>query len=250
MTRLSGAFALALLATPVLGEVPLPPPRPEGLGTEAQAGVGEVPLPPERPPGLDNEPSQPASPQPAQAAQSQDADACLARLDKLGVRAESAPAVQNGACGAPHPVRLLGLPDGLEVSPPALVTCAAAEALARWTLEAVSAEAERHLSEAPQKILIGTSYECRGQNRQAGAKLSEHAFANAVDVMGFAFRKRPAFAVTARAGESPEALFQAAVRGKACAYFTTVLGPGSDAAHADHLHLDLRGRKAAYRICQ
>ncbi|HEX8665646.1 MAG TPA: extensin family protein [Beijerinckiaceae bacterium] len=249
---LSGAFALTLLVTPALGQAPLPPPRPEGLGTEAQAGAGEVPLPPERPPGLD-EPAQLASPPPAQAAhpsEGENADACLARLDKLGVRAGSAPAVGNGACGAPHPLRLVGLPDGLEVSPPALVTCAVAEALAKWTLEAVSAEAERHLAEAPQKILIGTSYECRGQNRQAGAKLSEHAFANAVDVMGFAFRKRPAVAVTARSGESPEALFQAAVRARACAYFTTVLGPGSDAAHADHLHLDMRERRPGVRICQ
>jgi hypothetical protein len=254
---LSGAFALALLAGPAFGQAPLPPPRPERLGTEAQAqaGAGEVPLPPERPHGLGREPSQSATSPPAQAAphpaaQSEDTDTCLARLDKLGVRAESAPAVESGACGAPHPLRLLGLPDGLEVSPPALVTCAVAEALAQWTLEAVSAEAERHLAEAPQKILIGTSYECRGRNRQAGAKLSEHAFANAVDVMGFSFRKRPAFAVASRAGESPEALFQAAVRAKACVYFTTVLGPGSDPAHADHLHLDMRERRPGVRICQ
>jgi hypothetical protein len=254
---LSGAFALALLAAPALGEAPLPPPRPEGLGTEAQAhgqaGAGEVPLPPERPPGLD-EPARPASPPPAQAAPhpaaSEDAYACLARLDQLGVRAERPPAIENGACGAPRPLRLLGLPDGLEVSPPALVTCAVAEALAKWTLEAVLAEAGRQFSEAPQKILIGTSYECRGRNREAGAKLSEHAFANAVDVMGFSFRKRPAVAVTMRTGESPEALFQAAVRARACAYFTTVLGPGSDVAHADHLHLDMRERRAGVRICQ
>ena len=59
-----------------------------------------------------------------------------------------------------------------------------------------------------------------------------------------------AFAVAARAGESPEALFQAAVRARACAYFTTVLGPGSDAAHADHLHLDVRERRPGVRICQ
>jgi hypothetical protein len=251
MIRLSGAFALALLAAPVFGQAPLPPPRPEGLRTEAQASAGEVPLPPERPPGLDGPLISPPSAQTApHSAASEDTDACLARLDKLGVRAEGAPAVESGACGAPHPLRLIGLPDGLEVSPPSLVTCAVAEALAKWTLEAVSAEAERHFSEAPQKILIGTSYECRGQNRQAGAKLSEHAFANAVDVMGFSFRKRPSFAVTARAGESPEALFQAAVRARACAYFTTVLGPGSDAAHADHLHLDMRERRPGVRICQ
>ncbi|HEX8164741.1 MAG TPA: extensin family protein [Beijerinckiaceae bacterium] len=252
---LSSAFALTLLAAaPSLAEAPLPPPRPHGLGTAPETAAA-VPLPPERPPGIEAEPPSPASPAPgvaagAAAVGSEDAEACLVRLAKLGVRAEPAPAVEDGACGSPHPLRLAGLPDGLEVAPPALVTCPVAEALAKWTLEAVSAEAERHLSEAPRKILIGTSYECRGRNRQAGAKLSEHAFANAVDVMGFAFHKRPAVAVAARNGESPEALFQAAVRARACAYFTTVLGPGSDAAHADHLHLDMRERRPGIRICQ
>jgi hypothetical protein len=121
--------------------------------------------------------------------------------------------------------------------------------LTKW-VEGVSAEAERHLSGPPAKILIGTSYECRGQNRQAGAKLSEHAFANGVDVMGFAFRARPTIAIAPRTGDAPEALFQAAVRQKACAYFSTVLGPGSDAAHANHLHLDMRARRPGSGICQ
>ncbi|MFD0463084.1 extensin family protein [Microvirga aerilata] len=48
----------------------------------------------------------------------------------------------------------------------------------------------------------------------------------------------------------PESAFQAAVQKAACPIFTTVLGPGSDAAHGDHLHLDLRQRKGDYRICQ
>jgi hypothetical protein len=249
-----GTFGLMLwagAATPA--EAPLPPPRPEGLGTEAQASAGEVPLPPARPHGLEDEHPTPASPAPiagASPAGSGDGEACLARLETLGVRAEPAPAIENGACGAPHPIRLIGLPDGLDVSPPAIVTCPVAEALAKWAVEAVSEEAGRHLASAPTKILIGTSYECRGRNRQAGAKLSEHAFANAVDVMGFEFHKRPAVAIRPRGDESPEALFQAAVRQRACAYFTTVLGPGSDAAHADHLHLDMRSRRGGGRMCQ
>jgi hypothetical protein len=49
-----------------------------------------------------------------------------------------------------------------------------------------------------------------------------------------------------------EAAFLAAVRTTACGYFLTVLGPGSDAAHAEHLHVDLglHGRTANYRICE
>ena len=42
----------------------------------------------------------------------------------------------------------------------------------------------------------------------------------------------------------------AAIRGAACLYFTTVLGPGSNAAHDDHLHLDVKARNGGYRICE
>src|SRR4051812_29065738 len=197
-------FALMLSASvAAFAEVPLPPPRPEGIAEEAVA-PGDVPLPPVRPHGIENE-YPPAEGSAAAGAATQpegeDSAACIERLAKSGVRAEPVPAIENGACGARHPLRLIGLPAGLEVSPPAIVTCAVAEALTKW-VEGVSAEAERHLSGPPAKILIGTSYECRGQNRQAGAKLSEHAFANGVDVMGFAFRTRPR-SRSRRARETP-----------------------------------------------
>jgi Extensin-like protein C-terminus len=35
-----------------------------------------------------------------------------------------------------------------------------------------------------------------------------------------------------------------------CARFSTVLGPGSDGYHEDHIHLDLMERHNNYRICQ
>ena len=40
------------------------------------------------------------------------------------------------------------------------------------------------------------------------------------------------------------------MRALACARFTTVLGPGSDGYHEDHIHLDLAERSHGYRICQ
>jgi hypothetical protein len=125
-----------------------------------------------------------------------------------------------------------------------------AEALGRWTVDALVPEAERLLGRRPVRLLVGTSYECRGQNRMAGVRLSEHGFANAVDIMGVAFDGAKAHTVSILSGESLEGRFQAEIQARACAYFTTVLGPGSDAAHAGHLHLDLRGRRGGFRICQ
>jgi len=206
--------------------MPLPPPRPAD---------SEKPLPPAA-----------AVPSPEILAEE---TACLERLTTLGVRFEPVPAITDGQCGARAPLRVLALPDGLQISPATLV-CAAAEALARWTREVVAVEAARHLEAQPTRIAIGTSYECRNQNHRANGKLSEHAFANAVDISGFEFKGRKAVQIGDHPAETPEALFQNAVRTQACAYFTTVLGPGSDAAHATHLHLDVRGRGRGFRLCQ
>ena len=224
---------------PASAEAPLPPTRPPDL-TQERAGA-----PSPAPQRQETDPAGPSAP-----SHSDDGRACAEMLTRLGVKAEPAGSIQDGACGARSTLKVAELPGGVEVAPAALVTCPVAAAMARWASESVTPEAERHLGSAPAKILIGTSYECRSQNRRAGAKLSEHAFANAVDVMGFTFRKRGPLAVAPRSDEGPESLFQAAVRQGACSHFTTVLGPGSDAAHSNHFHLDMRERKRSAKLCQ
>lgn len=217
------------------------PPQP------AEAPPLPPPRPPSRPPA--NTPNDLSTGKDVAKAQGgADDGSCAARLARLGVVFEQRPAIQDGACGGGDIVTLTSLPNGLSVSPPATMTCPVAEALSRWSLDSVSAEAVRHFGAAPTKVLIGTSYECRDQRN--GAKLSEHAFADAVDIMGFEFAKRARHIIGFPAPSTPEAEFQQAVRQNACAFFTTVLGPGSDPDHSNHLHLDLRARKAGYRICQ
>jgi hypothetical protein len=213
---------------------PLPPPRPDRpapADETATDGNGE---------------RKPAST--AETRGRPEAEACRERLARLGVRFEIRPPLRDGSCGAPEPLLVSGLTENVEVEPAATMTCPVAEALALWTTDVVAVESERHLRTKPVRLLIGTSYECR--NQRSGGKMSEHAFANGVDVMGFAFPARPNLAVAAQADGSPEGAFLVAVREGACVHFTTVLGPGSDAAHADHLHLDLRARRGGYRICQ
>jgi hypothetical protein len=234
-------------------EISLPPPRPPASAGPAEpeqehAEARDVPQPPPRP--ADFTAPTPAPEVPAKPELVAEESACRERLIKLGVRFEPVPSIVNEQCGAPHPLRVSHLPDGLEVTPPATVVCAVAEALSRWTKEVVAAESGRHLEAQPTRIAIGTSYECRNQNRQAAGKLSEHAFANAVDISGFEFKGRKAVQIGDHPAETPDALFQTAIRTQACAYFTTVLGPGSDPSHATHLHFDLRGRNRGFRICQ
>jgi hypothetical protein len=209
---------------------PLPPPRPDRAVPPAAEAPQEKDKPPE---------SQ---------AQAKPEETCPERLTRLGIRFETRPPIQDDACAVQDAVLVSSLPDGLAVSPASLMTCPLAESLVRWARDVVAAEADRHLQSKPTKLLIGTSYQCRDQ--RSGGKLSEHAFGNAVDVMGLEFDKRGPLAIGSQTEGSPEAAFQDAVRKGACPVFTTVLGPGSDAAHGDHLHLDMRARKGDYRICQ
>jgi hypothetical protein len=120
--------------------------------------------------------------------------------------------------------------------------------------EAVTDFVRRDL--APAAVAMGSplsaienhdSYDCRGRNRVAGAKLSEHGLANALDIRSVRLRDgrvvRPADAAAPRE-------FRAAMKDAACGRFTTVLGPGSDGYHEDHIHLDRIERRGGYRMCQ
>ena len=96
-------------------------------------------------------------------------------------------------------------------------------------------------------IRVAASYSCRPRNNVAGALLSEHGCANAIDVSAVGLGDGRTIPV--RGAEAP-AVFVATMRQSACNRFTMVFGPGSDRAHEHHIHLDLARRRGDYRICQ
>ncbi|HEX8416663.1 MAG TPA: extensin family protein [Methylobacterium sp.] len=232
-------------ATPL----PTPPQRPDELKPQQpeapkapDAVAAEMPQPPPRPPELSGEAALPVTvPAP-------DDLACRRRLERLGATFETLPPIANGQCGAAKPLKVTALA-GIALPTPVILVCGAAEAMARWAVE-VQVAAERDLGHPLASLSIGTSYECRGQNHDRDARLSEHAVANGIDVMGYGFTGRGPIGVVASPSGTPEATFQSAIRAKACGLFRTVLGPGSDAAHANHLHLDERERTSGHRLCQ
>ena len=91
------------------------------------------------------------------------------------------------------------------------------------------------------------SFECRGRNRVVGAPLSEHGRANALDVRAFKLANGQSISLTDRAATRE---VRENVLHSVCARFMTVLGPGSDGYHEDHIHLDLMPRRNNYKICQ
>ncbi|QRG08509.1 extensin family protein [Xanthobacter dioxanivorans] len=156
----------------------------------------------------------------------------------------------NGSCGLPQPVRLSGvrLADGRMVAlrPAAIVACEVAAAFTAWMREDVG-PAVAALGSELSAVQIAASYDCRPRNRVAGARMSEHGLGKAVDVGGFELADRRLIKV--EKGGLPR-LLRVGMKDSACRRFATVLGPGSDGYHEDHVHVDLAVRKRDYKLCR
>jgi hypothetical protein len=85
------------------------------------------------------------------------------------------------------------------------------------------------------------SYSCRGRDGNNWGKISEHAFGNALDIAGFKLANGQSVTVVNGwwGGPPRERAFLQVVFDGACAEFYTVLGPGSDRFHYNHVHVDL-----------
>lgn len=180
---------------------------------------------------------------------------CLAELRDLGVVYEEVAAVvpdDDVDCGILQPVKVSEIAPGVALVPEAVVRCPTAQALAAWVQDFVLPAAGRLSSRgALTAIENGSGYICRRRNNQVDGALSEHAFGNAFDVRGFRFEQGPPVMIEPREAQGSMAeAFQDVVRASACLDFATVLGPGSNAFHDDHLHLDIIARDNGFRLCE
>ena len=179
---------------------------------------------------------------------------CLARLDALGARyerLEGPVTAEDPDCGIANPVSVSAPAEGVEMSSPVTIRCETAAALGQWTARHLAPAAEALGRGALVRLDHGGGYTCRRRNNAPDGRLSEHSFGNAVDIVAFGFAEGDPIAVEPRAEEGTLAeAYQRAARASSCLYFTTVLGPGTDAAHADHIHADIRQRRGGYRLCQ
>jgi hypothetical protein len=225
-------FADARIAA---AKVPLPRPRP----AEAPSAKAEPSAAPEE---KDTEPKAATPPPPS---------ACRLALTEAIAIAPSIPDIHGaGGCGGEDLVRLeaVVLPDSRQVAvkPAAILRCKMASAIADWVRTDVAPLA-KNLGSSITALDNFDSFECRSRNRIPGAQLSEHGRANALDVRSFKFVDGRTISLTDRnvARETRESVLRSV-----CARFSTVLGPGSDGYHEDHIHLDLMERRNDYRICQ
>lgn len=180
-------------------------------------------------------------------------EVCERQLIALGVRFERGdPIVDEESCGVAAPYHVSRIADGVVVKPATELSCETVLATARWVHNVVMPAATA-LGDGVRLagLTHASTYVCRHRNGIATAKVSEHATGSAIDIREFDFDGHGPVPVVPRAGSgSIEEAFQRAVRAGACLYFTTVLGPGSDDFHSDHLHLDLTRRGGGWRLCQ
>ncbi|WP_244470312.1 extensin family protein [Microvirga vignae] len=158
-----------------------------------------------------------------------------------------------GVCGMDYPFKVAAFNNG-EIGLKSKVTlaCPIIPRIDTWLDEIVKPAAVMYFG-VPVVDLKAGSYSCRPRNNRRGAKLSEHSFGNALDIMAFVLADgREITVMKGWKGNPAEQDFLREAFVGACRYFTTVLGPGADAFHYDHLHIDLarhdpRGER---RICK
>ena len=172
-----------------------------------------------------------------------------------------------GALDRPAPPRIVsedcGYRDGTRIvdgnardagfSPEGLVTsCPAAAALLLWDQRVVQPAARRHFGTGVTDLLHAGSFSCRRLYGRESGPWSEHATADAVDILGFRLENgRQVSVLRDWSGRGPEAAFLRDVRDGACRLFTTVLSPDYNAAHRDHFHLDVADRGGmGWRACR
>ncbi len=252
--------------------VPLPKPRPAELSAKPAVKLPRhrpvVPadkpdVPAERPaavtigPPVDpnvqitrvNAPAEPAAPPRVYQT------ACPAVL--LGrVEAKALPPISEAQCGMQSPLSVTGvLANGrmVPVSGGVQTDCGVASALPGW-IEQIDSYALAKENTRIAEVVVGTSYMCRNVDNGKTGNLSFHAFADALDVVGF--KLEDGRFVTVEGGWSdalsPEGRLLRFAHDSACAHFTTVLGPEANASHQDHLHVDLgcHGKTCTARLCE
>ena len=136
------------------------------------------------------------------------------------------------------------------VTPNATLACPMVSALDQWIATSVQPSAMRWFGQPVAEIKQISAYSCRGMNGNPRARTSEHAFGNALDIASFTLGDGRRITVKdGWRGPPEEQGFLRDVQGSACERFSTVLAPGSNVFHYDHIHVDLMRRGNGYRAC-
>jgi hypothetical protein len=173
----------------------------------------------------------------------------------------------NYTCGADFPLKVAALTNETTASipgqggelvtgitPEATLVCPMVVTLDRFNAEVIQQAAMARFGQPVTEMKTMGSYSCRTQNNQRGARLSEHGFANAIDISGFRLADGRVITVVKdwKSGSYEAQAFLRDVHRGACQFFSTVIGPGGDMFHYDHIHVDMarHGIKGNRSVCK
>ena len=192
-------------------------------------------------------PSSPYAPQPAYP---RDRYAPPPERVEAPASVQSAPNYQPPRLG-PGPMQPFPASGPVAIRPAATLACPIVSVLDRWLTETVQPAAQRWFGQRVVEIRQISAYSCRGMNGNPSAHISEHAFGNALDIAAFMLADgRHVTVKDGWHGLPEEQGFLRDVEAGACQQFTTVLAPGSNVYHYDHIHVDLMRRATRRLICQ
>ncbi|QND53351.1 extensin [Phyllobacterium sp. 628] len=170
------------------------------------------------------------------------------------VQGEIIPPLSEGMCGERSPLKItaIGKENPIKFAAPVTTNCTMAGTLAVWIGD-VEKAAQKSFGAGIESIGTGSDYQCRKVNNGHKGRVSEHAFANALDIMSFKFSNgKTTELATGWKGTPEEQEFWRSIHKTSCEQFMTVIGPDGDAAHQGNIHLDLgcHGKSCKARLCQ
>jgi hypothetical protein len=175
-----------------------------------------------------------------------DPEACLAWLATTPLQAKPvADRTTASDCGFTNAVQIRRT--SVQVGEPFVLSCRAAASLALWEQHVLQPLAQHMLGTSVRQLQHYGSYACRNiYGRETGPR-SQHSSADALDLAGFVLQDGRRITVARDWARNDEgSRFLREVHAGACGLFDGVLGPGYNAAHADHFHFD----RGPYRVCR
>ena len=126
---------------------------------------------------------------------------------------------------------------GVRLSTPATINMKTARALDKWVTSTAKPAIGRK-GGGLVELKVVAHYACRTRNNRRGARLSEHAKGNAIDIAAFRLADGSEISVLHGWRGRDSGVLRKLHRG-ACGPFGTVLGPDADRHHQDHFHFDV-----------
>jgi hypothetical protein len=177
-------------------------------------------------------------------------DACAGLLRQAAIPFEPVSAHQEREfCGWSYAVRMRSTEQ--RPRPTDTLTCPMAAGVDLWMDRVVQPAAIENFGTRVNRVESMGSYSCRRIYGRPAGVWSQHAEANAVDVGAFRLSDGRRVIVARDWQSGARGKFLHEVRDGACRLFATTLSPDYNAAHHDHLHLDLARRgSVGWAMCR